>query len=35
MFVESWVLDWFFILSIATVALALGAWLLDRVRKDD
>ncbi len=30
MFLDSWVLDWFAILSIATVAVAVVAWLLDR-----
>ncbi|KZL09053.1 hypothetical protein PsAD26_03382 [Pseudovibrio sp. Ad26] len=35
MFLNSWVLDWFVILSMATIAVALVAWLLDRVRKYD
>lgn len=35
MFLNSWVLDWFIILSIATISVAVVAWLLDRTRQDD
>lgn len=30
MFLDSWVLDWFVMLTIATVAVAVLAFLLDR-----
>lgn len=32
MFFDSWVLDWFAILNLATVGLAFVAWLIDRGR---
>lgn len=32
MFFDSWVLDWFAILNLATIGLALVVWMIDRAR---